>query len=283
MEKGVNCHGSLWAGKWCLDCPEFGAACDEMEGDMTSKIEWCEETWNPITGCTPISEGCAHCYAKRMAPRFRGRFGYPADDPFKVTFHPDKLEKPLHWKKPRRIFVCSMGDLFHEDVDHWQRNAVFEAMDAADWHTYLLLTKRPFIASQFDEFRDANYIAYPHTPWKDHIWLGVTAENQARFDERWTILDQIPAAVKFVSIEPMLSPVDIDIFAGWPDWVIAGCESGPGRRPAKIEWFRDLKNQCVDARVPFFLKQMEDDDGKLEKMPTLDGRTWAVSKGRLKP
>ena len=281
---------------------------------MSTKIEWATEVWNPVTGCSPISEGCQNCYAKRMAQRLKGRFGYPKDEPFKVTFHPDRLEQPLKWKKPRRIFVCSMGDLFHKDILDHQINSIFLKMVNIDWHTYLVLTKWPE--------RMADFVSIG-TGWRgkmSHVYLGVSCENQARADERIPTLLQIPAAKHFVSFEPLLGPVDLGLHlggeryvdcggckstpvrgqpycpgdheAGGIDWVIAGCESGPNRRPAKIEWFRDLKNQCVDAGVPFFLKQMgteppamagietgipmwyENFKSTVIKMPYLDGRKW---------
>jgi len=215
-----------------------------------------------------------------MAKRLKGRFGYPADDPFRVTFHPDRLEDPLHWKKPRHIFVSSMGDLFHEAVeDDWIHSILSVAISTyyGD-HTYILLTKRPERMMQFKKYFTSK-----------RIWLGVTAENQARADERIPILLQIPAAVRFVSLEPLLGPIDLKIpRASYAQisWCITGCESGPGRRPAKREWFRDIKNQCVEAHVPFFLKQMEvgynllTETGNpcykkiLEKMPMLDGQRW---------
>lgn len=220
-------------------------------------IEWCDTVWNPVTGCSPISEGCKFCYAKRMSNRLKGRFGYPEDDPFKVTFHPDRLDQPLKWNKSRRIFVCSMGDLFHENVEYHQINEIFGMMYKCD-HTFLLLTKRP---KRMYDFLD-NHI-YMGAYWfaldpKYHanIWLGITAENQQCFDERWLILAQIPAAKRFVSIEPMLEDVNIDIFAPWPDWVIVGGLSLPGGKiqAPKREWVDSIVEQCSDAGVPIFLK-----------------------------
>ena len=240
-----------------------------------SKIEWTHSVWNPVTGCTPVSEGCQKCWAKRMATRLKGRFGYPADDPFRVTFHPDRLEDPIGWHKPRHIFVSSMGDLFHEDVkDEWI-NKIFAMMTSpifgAPQHTYILLTKRPvrILAGHPEHF----------AKWPN-IWLGVTVESDKY---KWRIDDllQIQAAVRFVSYEPALGPLtELYEYLQWNQlhWVIAGCESGPGRRPAKIEWFRDIKDQCVEAEIPFFLKQREVEfgNGKLgiEKRPMLDGRVW---------
>ena len=260
-----------------------------------SKIEWTDKTWNPVTGCTPISEGCKHCYAERMSKRLAGRCGYDKDEPFKVTFHPDKLDEPLRWRKPSRIFVCSMGDLFHEGVDDGLLCRVFDVMAVAEHHTFLILTKRPARMREF-------FARCVHGNFQS-LWLGVTAENQQRADERIPILLQIPAAKRFVSIEPMLGPVDltqIDIggnvwinsltgdcksyhpYGGmWKingsknklDWVICGGETGPGARPMHPDWVRSLKDQCQQADVPFFLKSMHI-DGKIVKLPELDGRRW---------
>jgi len=207
-----------------------------------TKIEWAEASWSPITGCSPVSEGCEHCYARRMAQRLKGRFGYPKDDPFKVTYHKDRMGKPGGWRKPRMIFVCSMGDLFHRDVDvdsmvyPW----IMRMVHNTPWHTYLFLTKRPQKMKWVCEKIWNNEL--PH-----NAWLGVTAENQPRADERIPVLLQIPAAKHFVSIEPMLSSMDISYWLnGAPerngygewiqtypplDWVIVGGESGPGARP----------------------------------------------------
>ena len=250
---------------------------------MATKIEWATESWNPISGCTPVSEGCQNCYAKRMACRLKGRFGYPEDNPFQVTFHSDKLDQPLKWKKPRMIFVCSMEDLFHENISHSDRNNIFEAMDAADWHTYLLLTKRPDTALDFDKWREESWLEYPHSPWKEHIWLGVTAENQRLADERIPILLQIPAAKHFVSIEPMLGPVDLPwlryglLDRGYYDildWVICGGESGSGARSMQPDWPQSVKDQCQAADIPFFFKQW----GGINKKQAgrlLNGQEWS--------
>jgi protein gp37 len=272
---------------------------------MPTKIEWCEETWNPITGCTPISEGCQNCYAKRMANRLRGRCGYPADEPFKVTLHKDRLEEPLRRKKPRRMFVGSMGDLFHEDVPDefiariwWVMGQCAGYLDPSRYrgHTFLILTKRPErmqkwlngwndgeTRRQWIESFGAVYdwMSGPKY-WPDvfpNVWLGVTAENQQRADERIPILLQIPAAARFVSVEPMLGPVDLlsndylggcincEVYLDNPetcincaqdrkiDWIICGGESGHGARPMHPDWVRSLRDQCQAAGVPFFFKQ----------------------------
>lgn len=228
-----------------------------------TKIAWADKAWNPVTGCSPISEGCQNCYAARMSKRLRGRFGYPADDPFRVTFHLNKIGQPLKWKKPRRIFVCSMGDLFHNEVlDSWQFS-IFKMIARTPRHTYLALTKRPynmqdFIAQWVDEGRQI----------PDNLWLGVTVENQKCADDRIPVLLGIPAAVRFVSVEPCLEKVNLKL-RGYAvsgsihstrriflRWVIIGCESGPKRRPCNIEWVRDLVEQCKEAGVPVFVKQL---------------------------
>jgi len=269
------------------------------ENEMATKIEWADEVWNPVTGCSPVSEGCRHCYARRMATRLKGRFGYPSDDPFKVTFHPDRLNQPLKWKKSRMVFVCSMGDLFHPDVDEEWILAVWQAMgefyDAEGeilpvkdrpGHTYLVLTKRP------ERALDVLSRRYPRGFERRNVWIGVSVEDQEQANKRLPVLMQIPATVRFVSLEPMLGPVNLkpylcgfkkewdagDIYtspAPVLDWVIAGCESGPGRRRADWDWFSFTKDQCraYGKNVPFFLKQMEV-DGKLVKMPVLDGKVW---------
>lgn len=230
-----------------------------------TKIEWATASWSPVTGCTKISPGCKNCYAERMSKRLAGRFGYPAVDSFRVTLHPDKLDQPFKWKKPRRIFVCSMGDLFHDDVPINFIHRVFHAAENAPQHTYLFLTKRPKRMAEI--IKNHWWINKPRFP---NWWLGVTAENQEQADKRIPILLQIPAAVRFVSVEPLLSAVDIgrylldnddlDLSGGWPqpdglNFVIAGGESGPGARPCHPDWVRSLRDQCQEASVPFMFKQ----------------------------
>lgn len=246
---------------------------------MSTKIEWVDESWNPITGCTKISPGCTNCYAEKMAKRLAGRFGYPKDDPFKVTFHPDKLEQPLKWKKPRRIFVCSMSDFFGAKLE-WMCD-IFRVIRKCPQHTFMILTKRIKSLAMF------NHVCGWQTDL-ENIWLGVSVENQKTADERIPILLQIPAAVRFVSVEPMLGLVDIrkylisgadglpselNKYHDWLDWIICGCESGQHRRYTHISWIRNLRNQCIDASVPFFLKQM-DVGCEVVKMPMLDGKVW---------
>ena len=250
---------------------------------MASKIEWTDETYNPVTGCTKISTGCKNCYAARMARRLAGRYGYPeAPHHFDVTLHPDRLEEPLRWRKPRRVFVCSMSDLFHEDVRPEFIHQVFETMMEASKHTFQILTKRP---EKMQWFIDA------WSQWRmwplPNIWLGVSAENQEQADTRIPWLLQTPAAVRFVSIEPMLEEIYLsneydNYLEGWStrmacygdpvieerfdtpgiDQVIIGGESGPGARPMQIVWARSLVEQCKDAGVPVFVKQL---GGRVDK------------------
>lgn len=227
----------------------------------TTKIEWAEKVWNPVTGCTPVSEGCGRCYAQRMANRLRGRCGYPADEPFRVAFHRDRLDEPQRWKKPHRIFVCPMGDLWHPDVLPEDRAAVIRATNLAPQHTYLFLTKRP-------ERLDIDWSGSPN------LSIGTSVENQAAADERIPWLLKCPGAVRFLSCEPLLGPVNFqqwlgtvhnDQFGGtqdegygpWVDgisWVVAGGETGPGARPMHPDWARSLRDQCQSAGVPFFFK-----------------------------
>jgi len=224
-----------------------------------------------------------------MANRLRGRCGYPEDDPFRVTFHPDKLKSPIWWNKPSRVFVCSMGDLFHERVNFRgeEIRMIFGSMLIAHDSTFLLLTKRPERMKQaMDDIflRDGREIP-------KNLWLGVSAENQARADERIPILLQIPAAVRFVSVEPMLGPVDLrrafgtngprQTYIEQLDWVICGGETGPGARMMESDWARSLREQCSSSGSAFFFKQHGDawckDFGvnpKYRENRELDGRTW---------
>jgi protein gp37 len=242
---------------------------------MPTKIPWCEETWNPQTGCQEISPGCANCYARRMAGRLRGRFGYPADYPFAPTYHLDKLDEPRKWKNPRLVFVCSMGDLFHPGVYPAIQEKIFQVITETPKHTYLILTKRPDNMRKFLAKRSGA---------PENCYLGVSIEDQIRADYRIKKLLRIPGARRFVSAEPLLAPIDIEgsIYrAGWfPEsegtglsWVIVGCESGPGRRPMREDWARIVKGFCVSYRIPFFYKQAEV-AGKVTETPELDGKAW---------
>jgi len=234
---------------------------------MPTKIEWTNETWNPVTGCTKISEGCKNCYAERMAKRLAGKYGYPEQPHhFDVTLHPDKLNQPAKWKKPRRIFVCSMGDLFHEDVNFEYVLKVWKVVAENNQHTFQVLTKRPEQMLKFVQWlAGADHISIAEFP--QNVWVGITAENQKTADKRIPLLLRVPAAVRFVSVEPMLEPVDIsgyylDFYGQGRkemiDWAICGGETGPGAREMKAEWAWNLYHQCKDARVPFFFKKPGD-------------------------
>ena len=221
-----------------------------------SKIEWTERTWNPITGCSKISEGCAHCYAERMAHRLRGRYGYPSDDPFRVTFHPDRLTEPLRWKKPSTIFVCSMSDICHPDINAPDAARVWRVMQYASWHRFLVLTKRPAEVG--------GLLSWCGYALRHHIWFGVTCENQQRVDERIPILLRTPVRHTWASFEPLLGPIDASNYlrnaSGFASdslmWAVIGCESGPRRRPMRLEWAEDIVHQCREAQVPCFVKQL---------------------------
>ncbi len=250
-----------------------------------SRIEWCDAVWNPTTGCTPVSSGCAHCYAARMARRLQA-MGQPRYvHGFAPMIHPDALDIPLRWRRPRWVFVSSMGDLFHEDIPDGFIDAVFVVMGLARQHTFLILTKR---ARQMRKYCSSNetlgrWVAltarFLNTVKEirirlhcdgltgirlDNVWLGVSVENS---DYLWRIqhLVQAPAALRFVSLEPLLGPIDLSpwLRPGGVSWVIAGGESGPKARPSEPDWFRSLRDQCAAAHVPFFLKQITEQGRKI--------------------
>jgi protein gp37 len=226
-----------------------------------SSIEWTDATWNPVRGCTKISPGCKHCYAERFAERFRGVPGHPFEQGFDLRVIPEKLEEPLRWKKPQRIFVNSMSDLFHDEVPFKYIQKVFDVMNRANWHQYQVLTKR---GEHIEELS-------PKLQWAPHIWMGVSVENE-KYLYRIDHLRRTKAHVKFLSIEPLLGPLAKINLRGI-DWVIVGGESGPGARPMKEEWVTDIRNQCLRAGVAFFFKQW----GGVQKKKagrTLEGRTW---------
>lgn len=241
-----------------------------------SKIEWCDATWNPVTGCSPVSAGCDNCYAAAMAKRFPQIVG----GDFRPRLHSDRLGQPLHWKKPRKVFVCSMGDLFHEQFYDHTIDRVFRVMQRCDHHTYLLLTKRAERLTCLDWRRELYRLA--------NVWLGVTCENQAAAEERVQDLLHCPAALRWVSAEPLLGPIDLEhvpmragglyvngvnALAGYEyesapglaksersqkiDWLVVGCETGPNRRPCKLEWVESLIDQCNKSQVPVFVKKLE--------------------------
>ena len=320
-----------------------------MEGvGVSTNISWTDVTWNPVTGCSRVSEGCRNCYAAKLAPRLAGmgQKGYTKlpwtkkNAPENVFLHSERLDKPLKWKKPRRVFVNSMSDLFHEQVPDAFIRAVWSVMEQTPQHTYQILTKRPermaslcgagwvkpFCPCDAGHPQDckpeleggAHSSPLQWRPWLDprhpsplpNVWLGVSVEDQRAADERIPHLLNTPAAVRFLSCEPLIGPVDLtrvnfkdngldpyrwDYRCYWRDflngasyfgdqngdvdteiprvdWVIAGGESGPGYRPMDPAWPRALRDQCVKAGVPFFFKQW---GGKAsEGEASLDGREW---------
>jgi protein gp37 len=284
-----------------------------MSDQRDGGIAWTDETWNPIRGCSRVSEGCRHCYAVRMAARFcgpgqpyEGLIRWPMDLLHEDASGPprwngvvrlvvEKLADPLRWRRPRRIFVNSMSDLFHEELTDWQIAAVFGVMAAAPWHTFQVLTKRPqrmkdwftwvdvmakrcervfpddsqgwrsqhIVTSRARHYGAPSSVQPSGDAWPlPNVWLGVSAENQAAADERIPLLLECPAAVRWVSAEPLLGPIDVNTVL--LDWVVVGCESGPGARPMLLDWVRSIRDQCADADTKFFFKQaMEGDlDGK---------------------
>jgi protein gp37 len=232
-----------------------------------STIEWTQATWNPVTGCTKVSPGCAHCYAETFAERFRGVAGHPYENGFDLQLRPERLELPLQWKRSRLIFVNSMSDLFHEGVPDEYIAAVFETMNRAWWHSFQVLTKRPERAAALAR----------QLTWTENIWMGTSVENQ-RWVNRVDALRMTPATVRFLSCEPLLGPLRLDLSG--IRWVIVGGESGPRARPMKEEWAESIRRQCEDAGVPFFFKQWGAHDchgrrvGKSRAGRLLHGRTW---------
>lgn len=213
-----------------------------------TKIEWTEKVWNPITGCTKVSSGCKNCYAENIANRFWSERKFTD-----VRIHPERLQQPLHWRKPRMVFVNSMSDLFHESIEYKNIARIFEIMRLTPEHIYQVLTKRPNSAVnyfrwwfQFDESAKVT----------DNIWLGVSIENQAAANLRLEAFSQLPSKIKFVSYEPALEDVD---FTGYEfiDWIIAGGESGHKRRPCNPEWFRKVRDWAKANHIAFFMKQID--------------------------
>lgn len=269
----------------------------EMEESMSNNAPaaYATKRWNPTTGCSPISAGCLHCWARLFAWRHAGRFGYHKSDPFRPTHHPARLSEPLRWRTPQVVAVGFMGDLFHPDLFTQVIAAAFGVMAATPQHTYLLLTKRPVQAKRFFEelaevarntgraidtqlqvsaevFVDlpkhavkGSYLSFP---WPlPNVWLGVSAEDQATADERLRVLRRLPAAHRWLSLEPQLGAVDLsyhlNLHSGTVpsescrslDWVVQGCESGALRRPFGLAWARKTRDQCRAVGVPYYLKQ----------------------------
>jgi protein gp37 len=231
-----------------------------------SAIEWTDATWNPVRGCTKISPGCKHCYAETFAERFRGVKGHPYEQGFDMRLVPEKLAEPLRWRRPKMIFVNSMSDLFHDRVPDEYIVAVARVMMAANWHTYQVLTKRS------DRLRNLLNSSLSFASRQAHIWWGVSVEDRKYGLPRIADLRGADAAVRFLSVEPLLEDLGKINLAGI-DWVIVGGESGPGARPMKKEWVVSMRNQCGEDRVPFFFKQW----GGVRKATTgrrLDGKTY---------
>ncbi|MEG3863486.1 DUF5131 family protein [Microcoleus sp. herbarium12] len=224
--------------------------------NINTAIEWCDRTWNPTTGCDKVSPGCTHCYAEALTKRFHTNF----PNGFDLTLHRNRLEEPKRWKKPSRIFVNSMSDLFHEEVPIDFLKEVFEVMRETPHHIYQILTKRDKrleeLASQLE--------------WSDNIWMGVSVENQS-YVHRVDSLRKVNAKVRFLSCEPLLGPLQLDLTG--IHWVIVGGESGQKHRPMQVEWAQSIRDQCQDARVAFFFKQW---GGRTPKAAgrLLDDKIW---------
>jgi three-Cys-motif partner protein len=236
-----------------------------------STIEWTESTWNPVTGCSKVSPGCAHCYAETFAERWRSIPDHPYQQGFDLRLWPSRLDYPFKWKKPRVIFVNSMSDMFHEDIPDEYVERVFDVMARADHHVYQVLTKRHERMAELA----------PQLPWPEHIWMGVTIENR-RFVHRADYLRAVPAHVRFISAEPLLGPLEGLDLTGI-QWLIAGGESGPKFRRVRADWIRELRDLCEVEGVPFFFKQWGGIRSKSGGRD-LDGREWnAMPSHRLSP
>jgi protein gp37 len=228
---------------------------------LGSPIEWTESTWNPVTGCDKVSPGCKHCYAERLAERLQAMGQHNYRNGFQLTLQPQMLELPLRWRKPQTIFVNSMSDLFHERVPVTYILRVFEVMRRAHWHRFQVLTKRAERLAEMDR----------RIEWTSNVWMGVSVEN-ARYVGRIDHLRRTRARIRFLSLEPLLGPLENLNLRGI-HWVIVGGESGPGARPMSPEWVRDVRDQCERAEVPFFFKQW----GGVNKKRAgrvFEGRTW---------
>jgi protein gp37 len=237
---------------------------------QATAIEWTDATWNPVTGCTKISAGCDHCYAERFSERFRGIPGHPFESGFDLTLRPERLEQPLRWRTPRMIFVNSMSDLFHKEIPAEFIDRVCDTMEGAPWHTFQILTKRSTLMRDFLRRR------YRGARGPQHMWFGVSVEDGGK-KSRIRHLQDAPAGVRFLSIEPLIGPMGKLDLTGI-DWVIVGGESGPAARSMNSEWVREVRDQCVDRGVQFFFKQwggLRPKTGGRE----LDGREWSQFPG----
>jgi protein gp37 len=230
-----------------------------------SAIEWTDATWNPVTGCTKISRGCDNCYAERFSERFRGVLDHPFSSGFDLSLRPERIEQPLNWRRPRMIFVNSMSDLFQKGVPRDFIDSVFDTMERADWHVFQVLTKRSSLMRKYLRMRYGTGSSPPH------IWCGVSIEDvQARV--RLAHLQDSPASIRFLSLEPLLGPI-MPLNLTGIDWVIVGGESGPGARRMQVEWVRQIRDQCLLQGVAFFFKQWGGTRPKTGGR-TLDDREW---------
>lgn len=227
----------------------------------SSKIEWTESTWNPVTGCTKISAGCKNCYAERMAKRLKAMGQPNYKNGFEVTLHERVIEYPLSWKSPKTIFVNSMSDLFHEKIPTSFIKKVFETMKKAYWHKFQVLTKR---SSRLKELASQLY-------WPDNVWMGVTVENK-EVKKRIYDLRDVPSAIRFISFEPLLEFIG-SLNLKNINWIIVGGESGPGARPMKKDWVQEIRRQCINENIPFFFKQWGGVNKK-KSGRTLDDQIW---------
>lgn len=226
-----------------------------------TKIEWTDSTWNPLTGCTKISPGCKNCYAERLAKRLQAMNNPNYRNGFTLTLHEETLKTPLKWKKPQNIFVNSMSDLFHDDVPEEFIFRVFDIMRTADWHRFQILTKRSERLAALSD----------RLPWANNIWMGVSVENED-YTYRIDHLRHTSAAIKFISFEPLIGPVNtVDL--NNIDWVILGGESGPKARPLNPLWVTAIRDQCLRHKVPFFFKQWGGTNKK-KAGRILEGRIW---------
>ena len=228
-------------------------------------IEWTDATWNPVTGCTKVSPGCAHCYAEAITLRYK-RGGPFLPGKTTIRLHPDRLRQPERWRTPRMVFVNSMSDLFHEEIPFSFVAEVFEVMKSCSSHTFQVLTKRPQRMFEYTQTTNAS------KSWPINVWAGVSVENQYWADRRIPVLQEIPAAVRFLSCEPLLKPVTLDLRG--IHWVIVGGESGRRARPMDASWATDIRDQCLEAGVAYFFKQW---GGRTSKAGgrTLDGQIWS--------
>lgn len=248
-----------------------------------STIEWTDATWNPVTGCTKISAGCDNCYAERFAERFRGVPGHAFEQGFDLTLRPQRLDQPLKWRKRKMIFVNSMSDLFHKQVPCDFIHKVFDTMEASDWHTFQVLTKRSSLMRKFINAR------YDEKKVPNHIWLGVSVEDGTK-KSRIRHLQETNAEIRFLSIEPLIGPMGALDLNGI-NWIIVGGESGPGYRPMHLEWAREVRDQCKDVNVRFFFKQWGGfrpksggrllDDEEWNEFPDLMNQTQSPCKQKL--